>query len=103
MGVLIKCRCQKLQDWRSACRLRPPPPPTGPEGSPRAFPVLGEAGQMSELLLTREPDLQSEVDSDLQRSLEHNQRQSVLFGEKAGSLEKSLRQEPRCLSVDGRV
>lgn len=58
---------------------------------------------MSELLLTREPDLQSEVDSDLQRSLEHNQRQSVLFGETAGSLEKSLRQEPRCLSVDGRV
>lgn len=51
----------------------PHPHPTGPEGAPRAFPVLGEAGQMSELLLMREFDLQSEVDSILQKSLENNQ------------------------------
>lgn len=66
---------EQLQDSQSVCQLRAPPPPppaTGPEGAPQAFPVLGEAGQMSELLLMREPDLLSEVDSILQRGLEHN-------------------------------
>lgn len=39
--------------------------PAGPEGAPLLFPVLGEAGQTSGLLLTGELDFQSVVDSTL--------------------------------------